>query len=116
MKQFSYKPQLQKDDKPVFSGEVVIQLPRYAERMMLLKSINFKASGDGKVDFAGDQIDSLVRMIGIAEKHVLSVNVTRVEDGYEFKSIEDLEYDKDGSELINEIANVVISGVKMGKH
>ncbi len=116
MKQFSYQPQLQKDEKLVFEGEVVINLPKYSERLALLKSLNFKTSNDGKVEASSDQIDSMIKMIEIASKHVASVKVRRIDDGYEFNSIDELEYDKEGSELINEIANVIMSGVKMGKH
>ena len=114
MKEVSYIPKLERDSNKVFEGEVTISLPKYKERLQMLKEVNFKYV-NGQVESGLDQIDSMVKVVEIAEKHIVSVNLTRIEDQAQFLSIDDLQYDKDGADLINEIGNVILSGMPVGK-
>jgi len=56
-------------------------------------------------------------MIIIAKNHIEEngIKLVHKETKVEFKTFDDLEYDKDGSEIINQIANAVLQGVQMGK-
>lgn len=113
MKQFKYAPQL-KDDAGnlIFTGTVTIDMPKYKDRLALVKEVNFKVE-NGEISTGADQIDSMIKLAEIVEKHVKEIDL-KVKD-YELKSFEDLQYNKSGSDLINELGNVLLSGMTMGK-
>jgi len=51
-------------------------------------------------------METMIKMADMACKHIESVHLIRIDDGMEFTSIEQLEDDKDGSELIGQIGNL----------
>ena len=112
MKEFTYNPKLEVDGKKVFDGDVTIAIPKYKERLAMLKDINFKFNGT-EIDAGLGQIDSMIKMVEIAELHIKRFNLTR--NGEYITSVDDLQYDKEGSDLLNEIGNVILSGIPMGK-
>ena len=115
MRQITYIPQLCNEaGELIFQGKIILNALKYAERMNLIKDVNFKVK-ENSVELNTDQIDSIVKIIEVAEKHVVSVDLIRLSDQVEFKCFDDLSYDKDGSLLINELGNVILSGVKLGK-
>ncbi|GAH17770.1 unnamed protein product, partial [marine sediment metagenome] len=99
-----YKGETLKEDRVIkdekknpFTGSIIIEVPKYTQRLQYLKECNFKTNKAGEVDQSGGTYDSIIKMIDIAKKHMTKVEVMRVEDGLLFESIEDLEYDKEGS-------------------
>lgn len=119
MRVFDYHPQKREVDgnmiDPVFEGVIKVKVPKYCDRLKLMKDANFKISSTGEIDPTVDLLEQAMKMVEIAQSHTESVKLKRVDDGFEIKSFEDLEYDKDGSDLINEIANFVIGGGRLGK-
>jgi hypothetical protein len=120
MRTYDYIPQDKTIDGTViptpFKGSVKIKVPKYTDRLRLMKECNFKVRADGQIDPNTDMIDQAIKMVEVAKKHVLEVDLVRDEDKERFTDFESLEYDSDGSEVINEIANFVMSGGRLGKH
>lgn len=118
MKEFKYEPQPLKTDKGTevpnpFKGHILIQVPKYKERMKLIKELNMNLDAKGEIALSSDNFETASKMYDIADKYVKSLSVKRGKE--EFNSIEELEYDQEGSNLILEAANVVLSGIRMGK-
>ena len=111
MKEFTYK--IKPNDSHGFKGSAVIKIPKYKERLKLLKSVNLKFGENCEVILDGDQIGMAIKFAEIAEAHVKSIDISRGND--KFKSLEDLEYDPEGGALVSELGGLVVSGIKMGK-
>lgn len=115
MKDYVYKPEVNADSE--FSGEVKIKIPSYKERLKIIKEMNFSFNSDGSLNTSNSssQIDIASNFVDIVEKHVEEVKVKLNESDEEFNSIDDLGYCEEGTVLINELANLVISGIRLGK-
>lgn len=119
MKEIEYKPKPTKaaDGSEVsspFSGLVKLRVPTYKERLEIIKKLNYKVGKDGELEAKSTQFDSATEIMDLVEKHVVSVELTLESDV--ITSLEDLGYYMEGSQLINELANVIIGGIKLGKH
>lgn len=97
-------------DNP-FSGHVVIDVPTYKERISLVKAMEFKANEKGEL-VENDSFSKAEFLVGLAEKHLKKIDVKNKE-GVKFTSFEDLNYEKDGADLINRIGAMVLEGVKL---
>jgi len=109
----SPKIKITKKDSP-FKGIVQLKMPKYLERMKLMKKCNFNTS-NGK-DEKTDGLDSMEKLIQISLDHIHSVKLIRIDDEREFNCIDDLEYDVEGSSLLNEIGQKIIGGARLGKN
>ena len=98
-----------------FSGTVTITAPKYMQRMSYLKECSFDVGQDGAITINAGNIDSIIKMWSIAQKHILKVDIVKKEGEVKYSSPEELEYDGDCDAVINEICNLVMTGVKMGK-
>lgn len=119
MKEFDWEPQDKedKDGKPLpalFKGKVRLKIPKYRERLKLIKDLQFKVNSSGDVEQGDSAMDNAIQMVEMAAKHVVTVKLVKKGVKKEFSSVEDLEYDKEGSELINDIANVILGGISLG--
>jgi len=90
-----------------FKGIVIFNIPKYTERLGYIKDCNI-----GKEGADTDQ----QKMIEIAMKRITKVELTRIDDGMKFSSTEELEYDKDGGNVLSLIANDIMSGVRLGEN
>jgi len=110
-----HTPTFEIDGKKEFTGHVTVTLLKYKDRLKKLKEMNFSLVDGNKYEMASGQIDSIIKMVEIAEAHIVHVDLKRESDGQEYKSIEDLQYDMDGARILNEIASVIINGAQLGK-
>lgn len=99
---------------PVFSGVVKVKIPKHQERIRFLKTLNLSVNSDGEV-VKRDNFDMGDKIIEFALKHIESVDLTRAEDQAKFDSVELLEYDSDGAEVLAEIGSQLMSGIKLAK-
>ena len=97
--------------KEGWTGTVSLEMPSYLERIKLLKELNLKGSGK-EVEISDETWDMAAKMVEISQKYTNGVELSF--NGKEFRSLEDLEYYKEGVEVINEIAQTVINGVRLG--
>jgi hypothetical protein len=98
-----------------FSGEVVIEVLKYRDRMRYGQDISFKFDEKGEVIVDNGTYESMGKMIEIAEKHIISVDLVHVKSGVSAKSFEDLEYDPIFDELLPQLATVVFNAGRVGK-
>lgn len=100
--------------EPLFEGEIKIRAPKYTERVGYLKQAVLSTENN-ELNVTAMNADRIERMVEIAKRHIEEVNIVRIEDGYEFKSVDDLEYDTDGGNLLVQVASSVMEGVRLGK-
>lgn len=91
-------------DSP-FSGTVKVEIPTYKERLAIIKEM-----GVDKAEDAG--IDSALGLINLVEKRVVSVNLKIGKES--ITSLDELSYYKEGSDIINDLGKVMISGISLG--
>jgi hypothetical protein len=113
MIELEYKPK-----HKAFEGSVKLKMPGSKDRVSLIRSLKFEAK---KEDYNGVSIESIhddmvvaERMIDIVGSHVVNLDLKHKESGKVFKSLQELDIYKEGSELIGEIGNVLLSGVSLG--
>lgn len=94
-----------------FSGAITVDVPKYTDRLRLLKDVNFSA-GDKELDKTSG-VESMIRMIEIAPNYIKEIEVVRIFDGKKYTSFEELNEDAD--EVCVEITKLVFEGVKLGK-
>ena len=111
MKEFKYE--VKPNESHNFKGYITVKVPRYKERMALLRETNIKITDKGEVEAGAEKFDLAIKLAEIAEDHIAKVSVKRGEE--EFNTYEDLEYLEEGTALISEVGSMVISGIKMGK-
>ena len=51
------------------TGELVLEVPGYRERLKMIKECNFKMTGDGTVKLTTETIDSMIKLLDITEKY-----------------------------------------------
>jgi hypothetical protein len=97
------------ENNKVFSGTVVVKIPKRAERTSLQLAA-MQMTADGKTDPE--------KYIGFSEKilneHLISLDVVHVPSGETIKSREDLEY-IEAEGLVSAICALVVGGKKLGK-
>lgn len=90
-----------------FEGHVEIDVPRFKERMELVK----------KVSLEGNELSNNVTqaslLVDLAYEKTKSLSIKH-KSGKEFNSIEELEVYKDGIEAIYLIGSFVINGIPLG--
>ena len=89
-----------------WEGSFSVVLRPYIERMELAQEFSTKSE-----DMS--DIEKVKYLAGLVQDNVTKLDVKHVE-GDEFKSFEDMEYSKAGTELINQMATVVIQGAPLG--
>lgn len=106
MKEFDYVPRSEK-----FVGVVKLKVPNYYERVKLVQTMQVGIKG-GELT-SEDQLGSVLKMLDIAKTHVVSIDLAC--EGMKLNSLEELSYFAEGTEMINELAGVVLSGIPLGK-
>jgi hypothetical protein len=86
-----------------FEGSVTMKLLSYDERMGILED----ASKDGATDAATAR-----KMSKDFKSKWVAVDLKRVSDGTQFKSLDDLQYGPDCHNIINDVMGWLISGDK----
>lgn len=94
------------DKESPFEGIVILKVPKYTERLKFMRQCGIGVK-DGEID--------QLKMVEIGIEHITKVQLTRKENGQVFETTDDLQYDKDGSDVLNSIANDIVSGVRLGE-
>lgn len=116
MREFKYVPQACKGDEAKYSGHVMVRMPTLDERYEFFETVEFKKGQQGEVIQGIENVPAMRKMCKLAEPFFKEVAVKRVSDGFEFKSYEDLSYDKDASLMIQEIAGQIMNGFNVVKN
>jgi len=87
-----------------FKGEIEVEMMTYQERLGTAKAI-------GLVD-DDNALDKSDEIIALVAKRVKSVDVKAGD--IEIKSLDELGYYKEGSDIINDIGRLVMQGIPLG--
>jgi hypothetical protein len=93
------------------SGQAIINIPVYKERIAQTMNVHYQIIDGKMVD--SNQLQVLAGIISAAEKYIVSVDLKT--DSAEYKSIDDLQYDKVGGKILQEIGETVLFGLDLGK-
>lgn len=104
MKLVDYKP-----SNPGFSGTLKIKIPTYKERLKMAKTLSL----DKLQDKDAAQLDILDGLIDAVKSHIATIDLKFA--GEVFKTVDDLDYFKEGTDLLTEISQVLINGISLGK-
>lgn len=100
---------------PLFTGDVLLEIPKNSERLAYIKGLSLSIGSDGTLN-KSEAIDRADSMMSFALKYIKEVNLVRLEDGFVFNKPDMLEYDSDGSQLLVQIASKLANGIKLGKN
>ncbi len=103
-----------KKSPALFSGDVLLAIPKNNERLAYIKSLSLELNSEGKLN-KSEAIDRADSMMKFALKHIKEVNLVRIEDSYKFDKAEMLEYDSDASQVLIQIASKLANGIQLGK-
>ncbi len=93
-------------------GSIKIEIPKYAERMNLLKDINLSFIQSGEVKISNDQIETMIKIKDVVQSKVSSVDVEISKK--KINSFEDLEYYAEFNVILNELSSIIFNGAKLG--
>lgn len=102
----------------MFEGKVTYSIPEYQERLQLLKDMYLKNDGEtiekAESDKQADVYDYSLKLVDIAKKYVLDVELKCKAEDIEIKSVEHLLCFEEGAALAGEFARTVLNGIKLG--
>lgn len=97
-----------------YQGKIVVRAPTQVERLQYSKDLSLSRSNDGEINEQDSRFDQSIKMVEIAKKHVVSVDLTKENGSVKVSSVEELEIDSDATVIFSSIATQVIKGVKLG--
>lgn len=100
-----------------FSGWVKIALLKYRERLAITRECNFDIKQNkGEVQVAVNQnnLQAMEKLMEVTPKYIKGLEVIHQKSKKVAKSWEDIEYDADFDEISQEVAFVVLNGIKLG--
>lgn len=109
MREISFDLTKYKDIK----GELILEIPKYRDKLKLIKECNFKVSNEGTVNISADAIDSMIKLIDMTEKYFKKINLKCGK--IEVKNFEDMESHPEFDSLISEAATAILNSGRLGK-
>lgn len=100
-------------DSPI-EGSVQIVLKSAKDRALLARDVRYRISGDGELIKKSNE-EIAASFLEAAENSIVSVSLKRKEDGYEYKDVEELSLDDDGTKILSYVGLKIVQGVKLGK-
>jgi len=88
---------------PFANCQFTIEMPFYSERRSLLREMAEKETAEKKTEY----------LFTLVDKHVKGFSAEL--NGEKFESLDELGLYKEGSELINHIGQVILSGIPLGE-
>lgn len=99
-----------------YSGSVTIAVPDYDERMGLLIAIEEAGGNVGAGSVKADRYRYYQAIAKQLPKFVIKVELTRVDDGFKFSSLDQLQHDTDlGGGVITFLAMKLVESFAVGK-
>lgn len=101
-----------------FEGHIEILLPTYADRLQYAAEANFKIGkaedGQNQVEINKENLLSMVNIMKKVPEHIKDVKIKHIESGMEFNSKEDMLSDSIFDSVMQEIAGILLNGVRLG--
>lgn len=106
--------------KPTFTGSVTLRKLTFDEKYDLMEAIGVEVSQDKdgeavvKTPEGKDTLALTRKLVKASLSHYEAIDLTRLEDGERFTSVDDLETDEDGHVILMEVSNKLFSGFRLG--
>jgi len=97
-----------------FEGSAQLQVPKYTERLKIIKNCNFSLGTEGEAQVTTDQLDSVIALIEGTKGYIKDVKIKHVESGAMAESFEDLEYSPEFDGLLVELCSSVLNAGQVG--
>ena len=98
-----------------FSGHVTVNMIKATERLRLQKECNVTLDENGVI-VATDTFETAIKIIEAAKENITEVKLVRIDDKFEFNTVDDLEYDKDGTDVLSQVGAKILEGFKLGEN
>lgn len=102
------------DEPAAYEGSVTIRRPDYIERMAL-KEIDSDSGGDEDEPKKADKWQLLKSMAKKAPAFIVELKLKRLDDGYEFKTFDELLEDGEAGSVAIEICSQLVKKYQAGK-
>lgn len=115
--EITFTPEICSGDTAEYSGQIVMKMPTYIERLEIYESQGLDLSG-GKEGIESEAKKKGLSMLKHAAsqlpKYVMSVDIIRKSDGFKFDSLELLSYDSDLGPVMQECALKLVGRFNVG--
>ena len=95
------------------SGELVLLVPTYRKRLMMVKDCNFKINSDGEMETGVETIESIVKLLDVTKPHFKTVDLKCGD--IHVKSFDEMEEWTEFDGLLTEAAGSVLNAGRLGK-
>jgi hypothetical protein len=95
----------------LFEGSIEISIPKYKERLDLVKRLNVN-SKDGEISV--EQFENISMVRDIVGEFVTKVELVVKESGQQISCLDDLEYYESFNEILGHLSGVLFNGIKLG--
>lgn len=95
------------------TGELVLTIPTYRQRLKMIKDCNFKVNDKGEVNVSSETLESMIKLIDLAQPHFKKVNLKCGE--IQVKTFEQMESHSEFDNLITEAATSLLNAGSLGK-
>lgn len=111
---YVWKPTEETGLDKTFTGHVVASIPKHKDRIEFVKRLTLASKEAEMVSVSGMEQTEL--LLGLAEKQITEVKLTRIDDGYVFQSVDELNSDADGFQVLTQVGMKLSQGVRLGKN
>jgi hypothetical protein len=97
--------------KDGLTGTIEIEVPKFKERMKILKDMNISVGDDATVE-SSKLLDQTEMIIDLVSSKIKKVNLSV--KGHKFNSVDDLEYYEFFQGIMSELSQVLMKGISLG--
>lgn len=122
---FEFVPQVCRGENPKYSGKIVLEVPKAPDRYRIIresgvitvyeKALGGKDKEEASFDLAS-QYELVTKMSGYVESQVKEVDLKRLSDGYEVKTVDALLSISSLESAVMEICLMFLKGFEPGKN
>lgn len=117
MKSVKFIPSVCKGENPQWSGYIELRPHTFEEKFEWMEALGLSFKDDGTIETADlgkvNSIKAIRTLVKLSQKHYLSCELKHV-SGAEVKSFDDAQYVEELHPVLPEVANFLMSGIKLG--
>lgn len=117
-KKWVYVPKACQGEGAKFQGSVELSIPTFEQRWGYIEDANLEMNEEGAIDTKKltKNIGSLIKLVNAAKKHIVSVDITKVEEGIKYVTADELTLDADCDGILFELGALMMNGFRPGKN
>jgi hypothetical protein len=100
-----------------FEGTVTIMVPSFTERLEIARQVKYSASNSGELGVRKeeDNLSQASQILKLVEKYIDKIDLKVSNEGIEVKTLEELSHYYEGKFIIEDVTQILIEGVRLGK-